>query len=516
MKHFYRNLKMACMVAVLSISMTNVMAQREVEVPVGTLLNEFIHGDTTAAGERIDDNTIYLLERGQVYEIANYIRLTGVALQIKSKAGESTPAIMVTKPNDEGVYPQAIRTRGDVWLEDVYLTNANGAGNQPKWGGFRSEGANTNIVLKNCLIEMDKASIIQVRENGQSILIEDCIVGKSGDYNRNNGNGRLIDCREFDVAKIEVKNTSMYHLVDRIVRNMQGGRIDEFIFNQNTGLQIQGYHGLFHLGTVGSATITNNLFLNAKYMGNWTNVNEQTGPAPDNENHYLVTADTIIADTTVFTISNNNFYYDDEVKAFWSRYDTVSQAEVLAPIVAAEMGDAAADAAWELEFEFTNPIPTINYNYLDSLFIDPTLDPTAENWPMPEGTTIFNLNLDFTTDNEELITGSTTGGQLGDLNWEGTLNGTESINTYESNSLNVSIYPNPATDIVTVKFALNAGSDATVELLDITGKTVASQSFLANSGENTVTFNVNELPAGLYFSTIRTEEGLSSSKLLID
>lgn len=511
MKHFYRNFKMACLVAVLSVSATNLMAQREVQVPEGSLLNEVIHGDTTDAGDRVDDNTIYVLERGKSYEVSAYIRLD-VPLQIKSAAGDGYPAFILPKPNSEGAYSQVIRTRGDVMLDDVYISNSNGAGNQPKWGGFRTEGADANIVIKNCKIEMDKASAIQVRENGQSILIENCIVGRMGDYNRNNGNGRLIDCREFDVKKIEVRNTTMYHLVDRIIRNMNGGTIDEFIFNQNTGLQIQGYHGLFHLGTIGKATITNNLFLNPKYMGNHTNVAEQTGPAPDNENHYLVTADTLLA-TTSFTISNNNFYYDDEVLAFFERYDTVSKAEVLAPIVAGAMGDAAANAGMELDFTFDNDVPTINYNYLDSLFIEPTLDPTAENWPMPEGVTIFNINCDFTTTHDELLTGSTEGGQLGSLQWKGSK--PTGLSNTSANNIDVKVYPNPASDMVTVSFTLKANSTATVALLDVAGKTVKSSSFMANSGNNNVSVDLSEVPSGLYFYSITTNEGVATSKLLV-
>ncbi|MDA3892703.1 MAG: T9SS type A sorting domain-containing protein [Salinivirgaceae bacterium] len=514
MKQFYRNLKMACLITLLSASTVNLMAQVEKAVPAGSLLNEFIHGDTTANGERNDDNTVYVLERGTVYEISNYIRLN-VALQIKSAPGDGIPAIMVAKPNDEGDYPQTIRTRGDILLEDVYLSNANGEGSQPKWGGFRSEGANTTIVLRKCLIEMDKACALQVRENGQDILIEDCIVGKSGDYNRNNGNGRLIDCREFDVEKIEVRNTTLYHLADRIVRNMSGGKINTFIFDQNTGLQIQGYHGLFHLGYVGSATITNNLFLNPKYMGNWTNVSEQTGPSPDNENHYLVTADTIDADTE-FVISNNNFYYDDDVLAFYGRYDTVSRAEVLAPIVATEMGDDAANAGWDIPFTFDNPIPTINYDYLDGLFTDPTADPTPENWPMPDDVTIFNINLDFTTDNNDLITGSTTGGQLGDLNWTGT--GPVSINNSGvSTALKISVYPNPVKAVATFDYTLTKASNVELKVFDVTGKAVSTlKSDFQAAGSYQLQWDGSKLNNGLYIYMLKSNDKTFSGKVTLN
>lgn len=513
MKKNYKRIAIACFALILLTSMNTLMAQRIVEVAPGTLLNEAIHGDTTATGERVDDNTVYVLQRGQVYEIAAFLRLN-VPLQIKSAEGEGVPAIIVTKDDGTGTYPQAIRTRGDLLLEDVYISNANGEGNQPKWGGIRSEGADTKIEIKNCLIEMDKASAIQVRENGQTILIENCIVGKSGDYNRNNGNGRLLDCREFNVKKIEVRNTTMYHLVDRIIRNMSGGKIDEFIFDQNTGLQIQGYHGLFHLGHVGKATITNNLFLNAKYMGSWTNVSEQTGPAPDNEKHWLVTADTIY-DETSFTISNNNFYFDEEVVAFWDRYDTVERVEVLAPIVATKMGDAAAEAGWDLAFTFDNPVPTINYEYLDGIFLDPTQDPTAENWPMPDGVTIFNLNCDFTTTNEQLVTGSTTGEQLGDKRWKATLEGTSVNQTTET--ISVSVYPNPVKSTAIFSYTVKEASNVELKVFDVTGKEVSTvKSEFQAPGKYQAKWDGRDLNSGLYIYTLKINNETVSGKLTLN
>jgi len=512
MTNLYKNLKMTCLGLLAFAGMNSAMAQTEKAVPAGSLLNEFIHGDTTATGERNDVNTIYVLERGQVYEISSYLRLTDVPLQIKSADGEGAPAIIVTKDDGGGSYPQAIRTRGDLWLEDVYISNANGEGNQPKWGGIRSEGADATITFKDCLIEMDKASALQVRENGQTIVFDNCIVGKMGDYNRNNGNGRLIDAREFDIESIEVKNTTFYHLADRVIRNMSGGKIGSFVFDQNTGVAIQGYHGLFHLGHVGSVTITNNLFLNPKYMGNHTNVSEQTGPEEDSKNHYLFTADTIYTDTE-FNISHNNFYWEQELLDWYDKFDTVSKAEVLAPIIETKMGAAADDAAWELSFEFDNPVPYINYEYLDTLFEHPTADPTPENWPMPEGVTIFNVNFDFTTTNPELVTGSTTGGQLGDLKWTGTLEGTSIFSVNENNSLNLEVFPNPASDLINIKLDVANLSNVEINVFDITGKSVL-QKAIKSSNAN-ITLNVDNLSSGMYFFNVKTDVGTATGKFSI-
>ena len=62
MKKFYRFLKCAIPVVLMVAFVANVNAQREVDVPAGSSLSDFISGDTTDTGERMDDNTIYKLK----------------------------------------------------------------------------------------------------------------------------------------------------------------------------------------------------------------------------------------------------------------------------------------------------------------------------------------------------------------------------------------------------------------------------------------------------------------------
>lgn len=509
MKLLKRNLKTVWLIIVVLGSVNSIMGQRQVNVPHNTTLNEFINGDTIASGARVDTNTTYVLERGQVYGIYTYIRLYNVPLKIKSAEGEGPPAIIFLKEMG-----QTIRTRGDLWLEDIYITGQHGPVEmQPIWGNIRTEGENTSVVIKKCLIEQDRGSALQVRNHGQRILIEDCVFGQMGYRNRNNRFGRLIDTREYDVKKIEVRNTSMYHLVDRIICNQSGGTIDSLIFNQNTGLQLQGYNGLFHLGTIGYTQITNNLFLNPKYMGDYSELDWDVGAILDNDNlHYLVTVDTILEETE-FIISNNNFYYEDDVVEFFDRYDSVRKPEILAPIIAEKMGDDAFDTGWELEFTFDNPVPTINFDYLDSLFIAPELDPTPNNWPMPEGLTIFNFNGEFSTVHPELITGSTSGGQLGDLNWARIIIPTDK-NLVSDRYIDV--YPCPSNGDVKFSYSLEGASHIKFTIYDLTGKVVKNEtSEFQAAGRNEHTLNLSNLPNNMYMYTIQSQYDNLSGKIIL-
>jgi hypothetical protein len=65
----------------------------------------------------------------------------------------------------------------------------------------------------------------------------------------------------------------------------------------------------------------------------------------------------------------------------------------------------------------------------------------------------------------------------------------------------VSVYPNPSTsDELTVKvFTTAEGADATVVVMDVTGKQVMTQKTVLASGTNYVRLDVNAIPTGTYF-----------------
>jgi len=84
-----------------------------------------------------------------------------------------------------------------------------------------------------------------------------------------------------------------------------------------------------------------------------------------------------------------------------------------------------------------------------------------------------------------------------------------SVNEAVVNSLNV--YPNPATDQLNVVF--DATSTSTVELTDLTGKVVDTQS--ANAGANTISFDVVNVNSGVYFVSIKNAGGNSAQKVII-
>ncbi len=74
----------------------------------------------------------------------------------------------------------------------------------------------------------------------------------------------------------------------------------------------------------------------------------------------------------------------------------------------------------------------------------------------------------------------------------------------EENELAVSApYPNPANDVV--RFDIQNAEPATIEVYDMLGKIVAQRTVSAREGE--VTLRVQHLQPGLYFCTVRSQNG---------
>mgnify|MGYP000200034823 CR=1 FL=1 len=78
----------------------------------------------------------------------------------------------------------------------------------------------------------------------------------------------------------------------------------------------------------------------------------------------------------------------------------------------------------------------------------------------------------------------------------------------------ISVFPNPVSEMLYVDMDLgNTATDVNLELVDPQGRVIATQNYTSTSG--TIEMNVATIPAGFYNLNVRTEEGLTSKKVLI-
>jgi hypothetical protein len=84
-----------------------------------------------------------------------------------------------------------------------------------------------------------------------------------------------------------------------------------------------------------------------------------------------------------------------------------------------------------------------------------------------------------------------------------------SINEFVAQGFN--IFPNPSSDVLNIKF--DANSETSVNLVDITGKIVATQN--AQAGAVTTAFQIADLNAGIYFVNVKSANGSATQKVVI-
>ncbi len=85
-----------------------------------------------------------------------------------------------------------------------------------------------------------------------------------------------------------------------------------------------------------------------------------------------------------------------------------------------------------------------------------------------------------------------------------------------SNTLNLSVYPNPANDLVQVRYELLSETTVTISIYDVTGKLVNSISKGNQpNGRHFATVNAAELAKGFYTIAVQTAKGVSTTKLIV-
>ncbi len=85
----------------------------------------------------------------------------------------------------------------------------------------------------------------------------------------------------------------------------------------------------------------------------------------------------------------------------------------------------------------------------------------------------------------------------------------------EINVNDLKLYPNPATEIVTLDLVSNESQIATLNLYDALGRTVISKTYILNFGNNSIQMNLGDTAKGNYTLEIATEAGKHTEKIMI-
>ena len=513
-------------------SATSTLAQTVVTIPASTdptMITDIfpvIMGDTTATGERNDNNTIYKLENGGVYITSDRIvNKPEWALQIEAVDLENTDLkpVITRIPNASGAYPDIMRPEGNVTLRNVwFVAGEKGPLENHDWGKIRYMGDDTRVIADHCIFEKDRGGFFQLRGNNIKLYITNCILRNGGNRRVLQGNGRGVDARNTTLDTLVMRNTIVHNIQDRFFRSQGGTMPHNYIEIDNcTSFNTAGRHGFIQLGRVVTAKITNNLFIDPIMLGSSPAfTDEQT--QPDNDLHSVITLDTLY-DNTSLTISNNNVFWNEDVTNYWASNDTVSAPGMLSALVMENLGSAASEAAFN-ETLTLNSAPGSILQYVEDLYADPAsvdmFDFIVEDQVLA-GTVFDSGNLfDFSSFDPcydgslQSATGGIGGGAVGAVSFCADL----STSVGEVKEIaDLEIYPNPTQGVLNVKFELEKSSDVSIRVMDFNGKVVlqnANQNL--NTGLHQYAFNLNDMQAkGMYLLSIQTNDGILVQKVIL-
>ena len=91
---------------------------------------------------------------------------------------------------------------------------------------------------------------------------------------------------------------------------------------------------------------------------------------------------------------------------------------------------------------------------------------------------------------------------------------TSDITEEQFNSINFTVFPNPANDLIAIQIGGLVSEDMNVDLVDMTGKVVAKKTI--NKGQTIAYFDVATVYAGTYFVKVSVGDAVSISKIVVE
>lgn len=95
-------------------------------------------------------------------------------------------------------------------------------------------------------------------------------------------------------------------------------------------------------------------------------------------------------------------------------------------------------------------------------------------------------------------------------------NGVDALNDVERDDFNLSLFPNPAADVVNIGIVSEETGVGTLQIISVDGTTVLTQSHRLVVGNDLLSVDVDQLPTGVYFVKLNTSTQHSIKRLIIE
>lgn len=490
-----------------------------------TYLNDFIDADTSDTGEQLHDT--YLLQRGSLYFFTGQATWT-FDVHLKATGDESLGRPVVSRANKTGGTDLAPMYRGfgNFSWDGIYvILGEEGAdAAQYETAPFRPEGDDKTFSYNDCIIEKSRQGAIRCEGENAKIILTNNIIRNFGDYERFQGNGRIVDIRDNFGDTVIIHNNVMHNILDRLFIGFRQKGLNYFEFSQNTVFNHVGRHGFIQMKNTKETVIKDNLFMNPSMIG--------TAPSLANEqiNHlgvtnYLFSIDTLIEGSSV-EMSNNNLFWNDDVLEYYNTFDSVTQPLVLSPEFEGALADPSA--AYFTEVLELNSVPSrtpvITYcreamTYQDSVGITDIMveDVAFVGTAFDKGYLFDFSTFDPCYDDMAIsATAASDGGAVGVRFLCDYMTSNTSEKAFNS-FLDFSASPNPAADFTKFKFSLPESGHVELDIFDYQGRKI-QKVFSGNlsAGQQEISWNtISGLAKGMYFANLQTESGRMYTQIII-
>jgi hypothetical protein len=493
------------------IGTAGVSAQVEkiIEPGVG-FLDDLIVGDTAADGARLSD--IYVLRRDADYLVQGPFENRGWKLHIKAEDGDGEiPYVQVFAQEDGSIFGNMITLYGDGEFENIYF-DCQGADPAARPAGrvFRSEFEGAKLDVRGCVFANCGQNGVMLPKATERCVIDNCLFVNQGrfafyDY----GNGRVFDCRDSEIELFSLTNSTFVNNVDRIVRHRGGsGVIKNVIVDHNTIINSMCYHGFMELGNVGpSVKITNNLMVDCMGLGSDStdavrlSELDAHGEVDGAGNPRMVWVGSIPNDVTNWEISNNIYTVTPAQQAWYESTGFVDEGPqwILTEHIKGKLGAGAATAWMKKDFTLPDlpatPVDFYEY-YWSETGSNKQKETTAEVDYDTKDKDYWLNTLDCKLETTDTDFRGSDGEPIGDPRWGSTVTG---IAQFRANEIEMTSFPNPVTDQFTLRFALEEASVVSIDIYDITGKSVRKiEAAYRGAGENAIVIQKDNLNSGIY------------------
>lgn len=520
--------------------------------PLGAI-NVTIEGDTTATGARNNPNRVYKLQAGKVYYLNGPLTTTNYHLRLigEKPTADKRPAVVILGVRQDGsVAENMLRLNGDFTLKNIYFM-----GMAPNLGQHSNEdmaaiyGDNIRGVIDGCIFEQNKVILFgfygsMAKVYAYNNIIRNCHQLGVGHWN----GGRFIWIWDAAADTVVIVNNTWVNNAAYLYTDRDRGT-NYVKIEHNTCLNNCGF--VFFLHTLTNASISNNIFYNVQFTGEFGDEFNGGWNDYDRLPASVISVDTLYDKgnfklapfpeaNRVIRVANNSFFMDPQILAAQKAAGNV-QTEWMNSRTKAMFN---ADATWPGLEEKNNllgedPGFKINPTVMDSiLYFIPIVGtwastktwawpvdgkpPYVPDWPIPE---------DLSYTNAKLLTAADGGFPIGDLNWfpekkKQWEQWVTSVETKESKMVPAEFtlnqnYPNPFNPSTEISFNLKKDGQVKLGIYNVLGQKVATliDKEMA-AGAHRITWNATndsgqQMPSGVYYYRLESGSQKATRKMLL-